>query len=263
MRLIAKRVLIFGFIAALSATTASAGLIGHWPFEEGSGDTTADLSGSGTTGTIANGATGGPDGGSAWVNDPTRGSVLGFGGGADSAYVRAGSIPVMTLDNDFTWSFWANHHPDNTMPNNIVVGNRNNAEGADFTPRQFIKFTPTKFEWHMNGNGNDNTEYPDFIDNAGTWQHHTVVKDGADVTYYLNGAETSAGTLTQALDNPQPLFFGGDNQGADGENWQGLLDDVRIYDHALSAGDVRALVPEPSSAALLLVGLLSLVRRRR
>ena len=121
MRLIAKRVLILGFIAALSATTASAGLIGHWPFEEGSGDTTADLSGSGTTGTIANGATGGPDGGSAWVNDPTRGSVLGFGGGADSAHVRAGSIPVMTLDNDFTWAFWANHHPDNTMPNNIAI----------------------------------------------------------------------------------------------------------------------------------------------
>lgn len=254
---------LLSLILLLLPSMASAELIGHWPFDEGSGDTTADLSSSGTTGLISNGDTGGPDGGSVWVNDPVRGSVLGFGGGADSAYVRAGDIPLMTLDNEFTWAFWANHHPDNDMPNNIVVGNRKDGDAVDFTPRQFIKFTPTKFEWHTNGNGDDNVEYPDFIDTAGTWQHHAVVKSGADITYYLNGAESSTGVLTQALEVPQPLFFGGDNEGADGENWQGMLDEVRIYNSALSAGEVSALVPEPSSVALLLIGFLGLVRVRR
>ena len=115
----------------------------------------------------------------------------------------------------------------------------------------------------MNGNGDDNTEYPDFIDNAGIWQHHAVVKSGADITYYLNGAETSNGVITQALDSPQPLFFGGDNQGADGENWQGMLDEVRIYNSALSGSEVSALVPEPTSSVLLLLGLLPLIARQR
>ncbi|MFC1758970.1 LamG-like jellyroll fold domain-containing protein [Planctomycetota bacterium] len=46
--------------------------------------------------------------------------------------------------------------------------------------------------------------------------------------------------------------------------FNGSLDDLRIYDHELSAGDVRALVPEPNSGVLLLIGgLMALVRRRR
>lgn len=47
--------------------------------------------------------------------------------------------------------------------------------------------------------------------------------------------------------------------------YQGLMDDVRIYNHALSASEVRGLaaVPEPSSAALLCVGPAVLMRRRK
>lgn len=254
------------------SSIASAELIGYWPFEEGSGDTTADLSPSGTTGMISNGATGGSgDGGSVWVNDAAndaaRGSVLGFSGAADGAYVRAGSIPQMTLENDFTWAFFANHSPDNDDPNNIVLGNRldDSDPPADFVPRQFIKFTPSAFEWHMDGNGNDNLDYPDFIDSAGEWHHHAVVKTGPNLVYYFDGVEGSTGAITQALDVPQPLFMGGDNEGSDGENWQGMLDEVRIFNHALSGEEVAALVPEPAGASLMLLGMLALgyLRRRR
>jgi len=67
----------------------------------------------------------------------------------------------MTLTNDFTWAFWAKHSDENTADNDIILGNRMDESPADFVPRQFIKFTPTKFEWHMNGNGDDNMEYED------------------------------------------------------------------------------------------------------
>ena len=49
----------------------------------------------------------------------------------------------------------------------------------------------------------------------------------------------------------------------------GMIDDVRIYNTALSAGDVQALasVPEPSVTVLLISGLLGLLayawRKRR
>ena len=116
-----SRSILFGSILLMLSNTVSAELIGHWPFDEGAGDSTADMSASGTTGLISNVDTGGPDGGSVWVNDPVRGSVLGFGGGADSAYVRAGDIPVMTLENDFTWAFWANHHPDTVSYTHLTL----------------------------------------------------------------------------------------------------------------------------------------------
>jgi len=110
---------------------------------------------------------------------------------------------------------------------------------VDFVPRQFIKFTPTKFEWHMNGNGDDNMEYDDIP--ADVWLHHAVVKSGDQLTYYRNGIEGGSGTITQPLDFPQPLYFGGDNEGAEGENWSGYMSDVAIYDRALSEAEVRYL----------------------
>jgi hypothetical protein len=173
------------------------------------------------------------------VDDPERGTVISFNGTADGAYVRAGEIPQMTLTNDFTWSFWAKQKAENTANNDIILGNRMDENAVDFVPRQFIKFTPTKFEWHMNGNGDDNLEYEDIP--ADVWLHHVVVKTADQLTYYRNGIEASSGVITQPLDVPQPLFFGGDNEGSEGENWNGLMSDVCIYDRALSDGEVMYL----------------------
>ncbi|MHC4117804.1 MAG: LamG domain-containing protein [Planctomycetota bacterium] len=217
--------------------------VGHWKLDDGQGATAVDSSASGNDGTINNADTGGlGDGGSVWVDDPERGTVISFNGTAAGAFVRAGSIPQMTLTNDFTWAFWAKQDADNTTPNDIIFGNRMDENAVDFVPRQFIKFTPTKFEWHMNGNGDDNLEYDDIP--ADVWLHHAVVKTADRLTYYRNGIEASSGTFTQALDFPQPLYFGGDNEGSEGENWAGLMSDVRIYDRALSAAEVLGLASQ-------------------
>jgi len=214
--------------------------VGHWKLDDGQGAIAVDLSGNGNDGTINNADTGGlGDGGSVWVDDPERGTVISFNGTTEGAHVRAGDIPQMTLTNDFTWAFWAKHSDDNTADNDIILGNRYNEDGVDFVPRQFIKFTPTKFEWHMNGNGDDNLDYDDIP--ADVWLHHAVVKAGYQFTYYRNGIEASSGTFTQALDFPQPLYFGGDNTASEGENWAGLMSDVRIYDRTLPAAEIAAL----------------------
>ena len=198
-----------------------------------------DASGNGNDGTISNLNGGLGLDGSVWVDDPERGTVISFNGTAEGAFVRAGDIPQMTLTNDFVWAFWAKHSDENTADNDIILGNRKDENAVDFVPRQFIKFTPTKFEWHMNGNGDDNLDYDDIV--ADVWFHHAVVKTADQLTYYRNGAEASSGTFTQPLDFPQPLYFGGDNEGSAGENWAGLMSDVRIYDRALSAGEIRYL----------------------
>ena len=238
----------------------SAALIGHWAFDEGVGTTTADSSGNGNTGVFAGGVTwgsGGP-GGNYAVIDGTPNSVV------DPTV----TLPAMTTTNDFTWAFWANNQEviGGPQQNSIMIGNRYNETGTDYAPRQFVKFTPTKFEWHQEAGGADNQDYDDLV--VGEWHHHAVVKTGTSVHYYRDGvAVGDPGTLNTSLANAAAMrFFMGGNTGTASANevFNGYLDDVRIYDNALSANEINALVvPEPSSLLLGALGLGMLLRRKR
>ncbi len=221
--------------AAVSAADPT--LIGWWKLNEGTGAVALDSSGNGNHGTVVRPNAGLGPGGSVWMNDPERGTVISFDGTASGAYVRAGKIPQMTLTNDFTWVFWGKQDPGNGA-NEIVFGNRMNENAADFVPRQFIKFTPTQLEWHQNSVGTDNLDYTDIPN--GVWLHHVLVKTGNRMTYYRNGVAAGSRTITQALDFPMPLFFGGDNENnAAGEMWAGRMSDARVYTRALTESEIR------------------------
>ncbi|MBC8473180.1 MAG: LamG domain-containing protein, partial [Planctomycetes bacterium] len=236
-------IFVSGLVLTDTTIAQPANLYARWPLNEGEGEMVFDISGNDLHGMIQNADNGLGLDGSVWVEDPVRGTVISFNGTADGAFVRAGDIPQMTLTNDFTWSFWAKHSADNTADNDIILGNRMDENAVDFVPRQFIKFTPTKFEWHMNGNGNDNLDYDDIP--ADIWLHHAIVKAGGQLTYYRNGVESGSETFTQPLDVPQPLFFGGDNEGSAGENWSGLMSEVQLYTRALTADEVLQVMALP------------------
>lgn len=218
-------------------------LFGWWPLNEGSGNQGLDKSGAGNTAIIANVEAGGlGTAGSAWVNDPVRGQVLSFNG-TDNAgtWASVGDpsapalLPLLDLASTFTWSFRAKS--DQVADTAVVLGNRYDPTGAEFVPRQFVKFTTLSFEWHSNGAGQD-INYPDF--ESGVWVHHTVVKDADTLFYYRDGILTSARSITDAPDQQLPLYFGG--QGPNGvEAWRGYLSDVRLFNGALSSASVDAL----------------------
>ena len=58
----------------------------------------------------------------------------------------------------------------------------------------------------------------------------------------------------------------GAGEGAGSHRMKGAMDDVRIYEGALTSAEVAALVPEPSTLLLASLGLLGLIgigRRRK
>ncbi len=225
-----------------------AGLLGYWRMDETAGTVVHDSSGKGHNGKIINNAAG------TWVTDAERGAVYKATG---TAVIDFGVIlPPLTLTSDFTWSLWLKSDETGTpaaADNNIVFGNRYNTSGADFNPREFIKFTPSNFEWHFNAAG-QNVDYADFV--VGKWTHHLVVKQGNKLTYYRDGVEASTRAITGTPKNPQPLYLGG--QGTQ-ERWKGAADEVAIFDRALSAAEVQQvfdlgkagqpLAPPPLSVA--------------
>jgi hypothetical protein len=224
-------VLALGLLLPSAAKAADPDLVGWWKLDEGSGATAFDSSRSGTNGTIANAITGGMGpGGSAWVNDPDHGMVLSFNGNDSSGtYVSMGNIiPAMTLTNGFTWAFWAKQEGDGTGVNQVVLGNR---YGGTASPLQFIKFTPTRFEYY-NTDHNGTIDYADLP--AGQWVHLAVVKDAANLTHYRNAQPAGTSTTTATID-PNPFFIGGD---ATAEHWSGWISDARIYTKALTPAEV-------------------------
>lgn len=73
------------------------------------------------------------------------------------------------------------------------------------------------------------------------WQHVALVRDGENVRVFLNGQlEIEAKASTGALASLSQCFFGGrsDND----SNWEGRLDEIAVFDRALSAAEVQKLV---------------------
>jgi hypothetical protein len=102
----------------------------------------------------------------------------------------------------------------------------------------------------------------------------TATYDNGDVQVYLDGSPVASASTSGDVDlGAFPLYIGEDISGAVNENFIGTMDDVFIVGRALSTEEVlrvhqsgaASVIPEPSTAAMVVMGLLSAlawVRRR-
>jgi hypothetical protein len=111
---------------------------------------------------------------------------------------------------------------------------------------------------------------PDADLNDGAWHHvvWTASQSGNTVELYVD--TISVGTNMWGAATPMTQWMLGRRIGGDGsEEYDGLIDDYRIYDHALTLTEVvelyNTIVPEPASLSLLIGGmsLIALRSRRR
>lgn len=95
------------------------------------------------------------------------------------------------------------------------------------------------------------------------WAHVALVQDETNVRIYVNGnlANSVSDAGAPYMSNPNNATIGAYVFGTAVGFFNGLIDDVRIYNHALSQGEIQAIIPEP--ATLLLLGLGGLMLRRK
>ncbi len=85
----------------------------------------------------------------------------------------------------------------------------------------------------------------------GTWTHVAMVHDGAKDIIYFNGVKVNEKNTTGTLDKTKyPLGIGYDPID-NGGFFDGSLDDIQIYNRALSAGEIAALYAAQNAAPVV------------
>jgi len=215
-------------------------------FNEGSGNTTADASGNANMGTLS---------GPSWTTAGRYGSALSFNG--TNAYVEAANSNSLNPGTAATFSAWVNVLAASANISSVVNKWSQTIDdeylfGLDSSNR-------LTFAWQTTG-GNvwGRPSYNIVSGNAqvplGTWTYITVVRNGPAISFYVNGnLDATFGAAADA--NPfrsgiNTLRIGGQNRGAASRVLNGMIDEVRMYNQALTPaqiqGDMNALIGTPT-----------------
>ncbi len=85
---------------------------------------------------------------------------------------------------------------------------------------------------------------------VGSWTHVAVTYNGSQLVLYVNGVQVASKAASGAIQaSSSPLWIGG-NQPY-GEYFSGLIDDVRVYNRALSQAEIQTDMATPLGGASL------------
>ena len=235
-----------------------AGLVGYWPMDEGTGSSTMDQSGSGNTGIWIGNASGTNntyysagkvgnyagnfDGNTNVTNVGNLASLQNFPSGVTvGEWVRfngldyvGGSGKLLTLEDK--------GNPD-TSPGTPSAGlwfsydNRSNGRSFGYTC-----FGNSAGGFAGGGNNFGSISYT-FSNNVWYYLAFTVNASNSQGNFYINGSQVGASVTMSNLvlsNTVNSLYLGAQNNIA-GFPFNGSIDDVRIYNRALSAAEIYAL----------------------
>ena len=217
-------------LLATEGRTATASPTAHWKLDEGSGITAFDSSGGGRNGTLVNGAQ--------WsaVVSPAQGSShsLLFDGVND--YVNIPAFQHST--NAITVSLWVRH---NALTNGIQRYFTARSEAAVL--RYDGGGGVSRLHFYIKTGGVLRHIRVATVLTQGRWYHIAGTWDGTTQRLYKDGIEIASARPSGTLASSS-----GASISSSAEGMNGFLDDIRIYDRALSAGEIGLLsmTPTPS-----------------
>jgi hypothetical protein len=189
-----------------------------------------------------------------WVNDPNRGWCLSFDGDGD--YVDVGDDPSLTFTEAITVACWIKVNAFDRNWNAILTKGDDwvLARTRDDNRVAFLCLGPTGGGWPE--------VYSDDV-NDGNWHHIAGVYDGSALYIYRDGLAISSKSLHGSINRNWSRVLIGENGQAPNRYWNGLIDEVRIYNRALTAGQISALAwveppapppPPPAPGHVIAVG---------
>ncbi len=233
--------------AQVPSYVPSSGLVGWYPFTGNPND----ISGNGNHGTLLNGIT--------LTNDRFGYSNSAYYvDGVDILPARGLSLPVNLLNgSDYSISMWMQTTNTgkirqtvfNSNPHAIQLLNYNHTVSPGIMGGWISDGTEP---WGITGATNNFT-----MPNYTTWNNIVMVKTAADVKYYVNGALARTQPIGAIGNTAFNLYFGsiGFDGGIGQHSFEGNLDDVGIWNRALSPSEILVLHQSTFAAPTLIAPL--------
>ncbi len=228
------RLLCLMCMAALAAIPAAshAALQGYWTFEEGTGTTTADLSGNSLTGTLVNGPV--------WTNSPLGTNCLFFDGSNDR--VSLGNPTNLQFTGAMTISAWV--YPRGFSDSGRIFTRGGNSGSRGYALNVENTAGPGKagsFQVPSSGSALVSVNTTMSL-TSNQWIHLTgVFEPGVAVRIYTNGFlnNSTATAVATLFNNSLNATIGSRPDGS--TKFFGLIDNVRAYNEALTEAQIQAL----------------------
>ncbi|MFA5863340.1 MAG: LamG-like jellyroll fold domain-containing protein [Phycisphaerae bacterium] len=206
----------------VTITVTDSALKCYWKLDNTSGTTAVDSSGIGNVGTTYNSPS--------WVTGKIS-NCLSFDGSND--YVQktsASSLPAANANQTECFWFYVSSNPSAKKTALAVTGS-SSAVNIGFVSSSGMKFGVWKY--------NNTVLVKAAMPAAGAWHHAAYTKSGSTNTLYIDGSPVNTSTTSTNTASATTINAGRTASGA--YYWPGKLDEIRIYNRALSATEIAAL----------------------
>ncbi len=205
--------------------TQPPGLVGYWNFDQGSGTIAYDSSGYNNQGTIY---------GASWTSGKVNGA-LNFDG--INNYVDCGNNEILDPTQGATIEAWVNFNQLPSAAKHIMAIAGRSGGGTDL---DLQTETDNRFKFYI-GPGAPNVAVSNTVVETNKWYHIVgTYQANNNIKIYVNGVLEKT-TLISITRNTNPNKFSiGQSCIFPGRFFNGIIDEVKIYNRALSAEEIVA-----------------------
>ena len=227
-----------GLVAVLcsAAGTSQAGLVGYWNFDETGGVLAGDASGSGAVGTVRGGLT---------SVTGKFGGAYEFDGSSQDVLMNSIGTAFASVTDQVTIAFW--QWGDSARQQSILGGS---SAYGNRTLNVHLPWSDSTVYWDAGRTGYDRIQKNASGLFAGEWSHWAFVKNASTgiMQIYRNGSLWASGTgKTKVMSNLGTFSIGSENGAT---FWKGKIDEVAVYDQALSGAQIAALYNASQAQAI-------------
>jgi hypothetical protein len=195
--------------------------VGHWRFDEGSGTSTKDASGTGNNGILMNGAT--------WRTGKSGSAI--FLDGVDD-FVKVSSTNFSPSQGTLT--LWVNPISQTAKPRYIF----GHTSIPAYSNR--IQLYTDDTQGHLDaGLGSNHANGLNIQQlQLNSWHHVALTWSSGTYAVYVNGSQRTTGTYSGLTSLGTYAHIGGSGLDSKPEAWSGLIDDVKIWNRALDSTEI-------------------------